>query len=103
MTLFAAGGIPSPYMDFGMDKLAPDMFDMLSKQSQALQADTRKFQARGKSRAAALEFLKRGSGSNFDPYKDKLPEYEGRSYPEFATGGGGGQITDEQANFCKTG
>jgi hypothetical protein len=98
---FAAGGIPSPYMDFGMDKLAPDMFDMLSKQSQALQADTRKFQARGKSRAAALEFLKRGSGSNFDPYKDKLPEYEGRSYPEFATGGGGGQITDEQANFAK--
>ena len=98
---FAAGGVPSPDMDFGMDRLAPDMFDMLSKRSQALEADTRKYQARGKSRSAALEFLKRGMGSSFNPITDKLPEYEGRSYFEFASGGGGGRITDEQANFAK--
>jgi hypothetical protein len=98
---FAAGGLPSPDMDFGMDRLAPDMFDMLSKRSQALEADTQKYQARGKSRSAALEFLKRGMGSSFNPIKDKLPEYEGRSYLEFASGGGGGRITDEQANFAK--
>lgn len=96
---FVAGGVPSPDMDFAPEQLAPDLFESLAKESAARGAESNMLRQRGKSRAAALEFLKRGTG--FNPLTEKLPEYEDRSYLEFASGGGGGAKTDEQANFAK--
>jgi hypothetical protein len=72
---FAAGGLPSPDMDFGMDRLAPDMFDMLSKRSQALEADTQKYQARGKSRQSALQFLEEQRNAVKQSDADRKADY----------------------------
>jgi len=94
---FVAGGIPSPEMDFAPEQLAPELFENLAKESAARGAESKKFQQRGKSRAAALEFLSRGK--SFNPATEKLPTYEDANYFDWASGGTG--LQDEQANFAK--
>jgi hypothetical protein len=54
---FVSGGIPSPEMDFAPEQLAPDLFESLAKESAARGAESNVLRQRGKSRAAALEFL----------------------------------------------
>lgn len=94
---FVAGGVPSPEMDFSPERLAPDLFESLAKESAARSSESNMLRQRGKSRAAALEFLDRGK--SFNPLTEELPKYEDANYFDWASGGTGKQ--DERANFAK--
>jgi len=94
---FVAGGVPSPEMDFAPEQLAPDLFENLAKESVARGAESNLLRQRGKSRAAALEFLQKGT--KFNPLTQELPKYEDANYFDWASGGTGKQ--DQQANFAK--